>query len=314
VGNYLSSYLGTQRVEVTVRNLSETADLVVAIEVSAHARPPVVLTKDGTFGEGSLQRSMFRAGDVLARTATRATLAGPAEFERWMNAAETRGEQRAYDLMRRIADRPAGYEVILSPPETLTARLSAAALAFAADPSKLLDGDDLLRAATEDERLDLPNSHDLVPELLLQSALRKRATLWWWLAELDPDPEWLAGQLARVPQARDRDVSDSGKALLEVAAVVCPESFTDLRQALASSTKYSHFRGAAETYPDVPATLAALRKRAAKVDGRPARSEVQQAFEAALRSTSRRGPLSSATKLSLARWASEVGLSNAVLE
>jgi hypothetical protein len=106
-----------------------------------------------------------------------------------------------------------------------------------------------------------------------------------------------------VPDARDRDVSDSGRAVLEVAATGCPGLFDQLQQTLQGSTKYKHFRDAGEGYPTRETALNALRGRIARVEG-ASRLEVRDAIRAMVEGDGpRRGSLPLLTALSLRRWA-----------
>lgn len=259
LGGYLSSYVGDQRVELEVNSEIVNGARVVRIRVALCTSPPIVMEADGTCPNGARQETLFRAGTALVRDHTSARPARRADFVRWIAAAEKRGERAAYDLMRLVAERPPGTIVQFAVPESPSARLSNATQAFKLDPRKLLGPDELLALAADTDQLDL--SDEAAHELLIQSALRKRATLWWWVAELRPEPTWLADQLRRVAHATDRDVSDAGRPILELSAVLCPLVFDELRSALAGSEKYAHFREAAASCVDVESTLDRLRLR-----------------------------------------------------
>lgn len=271
VGDYVGRYVGDQRIELSVSTLTEGEAILVEIIVTGHNRPPVVMERPGTFGDRSRQDTLFEAGAVFVRRDTKACPARRADYERWLISAEERGERNAYELMRQVAERPRGTVIEFALPDTPGNRLDQAADRYRADPSKLLDADDLLGFASATDELDLSKPN--VRQLLLQSGLRKRATLWWWVAELAPSREWLAGQLRSAIASTDRDVSDAGKPILEVAALLCPESFDELRSQLASSSRYAHFRQAAEAYPDTDAALSALRRRADRAAGACSREE-----------------------------------------
>lgn len=271
VGDYVGRYIGNQRVVLSVSTHAEGETVLVQIAVSGHDRPPVVMERPGTFGDGSRQETLFEAGAVFVRRDTKACPAQRADFERWLIDAEERGERNAYGLMRQVADRPRGTVIEFALPDTPSNRLDGAAERYMADPSKLLDADDLLSFASVTDELDLGNPD--VRQLLLQSGLRKRATLWWWVAELAPSSDWLADQLRAAIAATDRDVSDAGRPILEVAALRCPDHFEELHDLLAASSRYAHFRQAAEAYPDADSALSSLRTRAARASGACSREE-----------------------------------------
>jgi hypothetical protein len=302
VGDYLGKYIGEQRIGTTVDVHEVGKSWIVEIRVEGHPAPPVVMVSDGTHGSGTQQKTLFRRGDVLTRSSTRARLAGPADIARWLEAAERRGEQRILDMVRLYAERPPGYEMHLDLPDTSVGRLRQAVAAYRDDERRLLDGESLLRLAVDPEVVDLAARDLDVAELVLQSALRKKATLWWWLARIRPEAGWLEAQLRRVLDALDRDVSDSGVALLEVAATACPAIFDDLRRALASSTKYAHFRAAAAKYPTRQVVLEALQGRAAGTEA-VTTSDVLQLLEDTAASGAGRGPVKRLSTAALRLWA-----------
>lgn len=259
VGGYLRSYIRDQviDVEVEVRTIGQAT--VVVIQVAPTAEPPVVMERDGNFDDGNGQESLFKRGDVMVRDFTQACPAAPKDFARWREMARRAGELAAYELMRSFVQRPEGTVAVFAPPDTPAQRLRTAAAQYRAEPRNLLGAHDLVAFAVTTDELDM--SEDLVRELLVQSALRKKATLWWWISEISPEPDWLAGQLRAVTEARDRDVSDAGKPVLELSALACRDAFDDIRLRLASHPRYAHFREAATAYETPEAVDSALARR-----------------------------------------------------
>lgn len=301
IGDYLSKYIGDQRLTLTVQ-VHEGESVVVEIQVEPHPRPPVVMVQDGTYGSATDQKTLFRRGDVLTRSATQARPAGPADLHRWLYEAEQRGERRILEMVKLYAERPPGYEMRIDLPDTPTGRLRQAVAAYREDERQLLDGDTLLRLALDPDVVDLVVDEPDVAELILQSALRKRATLWWWLSRIRPDSAWLEAQLRKVPDASDRDVSDSGVALLEVAATACPAVFEHLCRALAGSATYTHFREAAAKYPTRQVAIEALRERVQATEPVSAH-EVLALLEEAAAAGAGRGPVRRLSAAALRLWA-----------
>ena len=287
LGDYLSSYVGDQRVELDIGPETLNEARVIRIRVAPSASPPIIMEVDGTCPTGARQETLFRAGTALVRDHTSARPARRADFVRWIAAAEKRGERAAYDLMRMVAERPPGTVVQFAVPETPSARLSDATRAYTLDRRKLLGSDELLALAADTDQLDL--SDEASHELLIQSALRKRTTLWWWAAELRPSAGWLADQLRRAARASDRDVSDAGQPILELAAALCPVVFDELRSALAGSEKYSHFREAAAACTDSESTLARLRLRPGAAAADSTREDCVALLRTAATATDNRG-------------------------
>lgn len=302
VGDYLGKYIGDQQIDVAVLVHDQDQPCVIELQVSAHPKPPVVMIQDGTHVSGRQQGTLFRRGDVLTRSLTRARPAGPADIQRWLDLAEKRGEERILEMMRLYAERPPGYEMHLDLPDTSEGRFRQAVAAYLEDERQLLDGEALLRLAADQDVVDLAARDHEAAELVLQSALRKKATLWWWLARIRPEVAWLEAQLRKVLGALDRDVSDSGVALLEVAATACPAVFDELRTALAGSTKYAHFREAAAKYPTRQVALEALQGRVAPIEA-VTRSEVLQLLEETSAAGAGRGPAKRLSTAALRLWA-----------
>jgi hypothetical protein len=170
-----------------------------------------------------------------------------------------------------VVEAPAGSRVriitegeVLDEPRFL---LSRSADVFRQRPEHLLSGDALAYLWLHRSVLDIDPT---ARELLVQSAMRKRATLYLWVAELELRSDEARDYLQRALGMRDRDKSDAARSILLLAVVFLDDDhYESLRQGLASSS-YTHMREAAEALPDPAAARAQLAvERLASVDGRP---------------------------------------------
>ena len=92
---------------------------------------------------------------------------------------------------------------------------------------------------------------DGAAELLFQSALRKRATLFLWLTRLELSPVDIKRHLWTGLAMRDRDKSDAARSMLQVSALFLGAAdYAELRAALADSS-YAHMREAAAEWPSI---------------------------------------------------------------
>ena len=245
----LDSFTSPEHVEVTTRVELCTADrYVVRIGVPQHPEPPVVLARDGNYeSAGRKQTAVFRAGDVLVRNGTKAERAKRADYQRWLRRAADSARALLVDRVALIANLPDDATLqIVTDDDSMdepSALLSRSVRTWRRDPAKLLSTTELALLLLSVESLSLDEESSA---LILHSALRKRSTLWHWLTTIEPDVEDLGRILLEAVHGRDRDKSDAGRSIVEVAAVTLDEpTYQELITELAASS-YAHFRDAAD--------------------------------------------------------------------
>lgn len=267
IGDLLDSFVNPEHVEVRISFNEEgcpTGRTVVEVGVSQHSAPPLVLCKDGN--HPGADSPMFRKGVVLVRHNTKVESAKRSDFLRWRD-----------DLRNRILQQ---FQMVVEAPETAHLRmvahdevrdepqylLSRAVDLFRQRREKLLDGDDLLYLFENRGALDLTT--DDVAELLIQSALRRRATLFFWLALVDPPPEKVREMLDTALGMSDRDKSDMATAVPIVASLYLTEEEYKEIIGLMEGSSYAHIREAATDYATLAAARAAVdERRAGAIDG-----------------------------------------------
>ncbi len=252
VGDLLDRFISPDRIEVGVELVRAAGSLpTVVLDIPAFAEPPLVLSKVGNVRSGKKHDTVFPQNAVYVRRNTKAEPARQADYRAWSRDAARRERESILANLTLVMNAPAETKVQLvddsgphDPPSML---LSQATDIFEHRPEKLLSGADLgylwlNRAALSFER---PGSASLV----IQSALRKRSTLYPWLWLLTPDESLVASILNETLELKDRDKSDAARSILNVAALYLDESgYQELRAKLADSG-YAHMTQAADQWP-----------------------------------------------------------------
>ncbi len=272
----VDSYIAPDHIELEVRQYkADSPDRkVVVVRVAAFPDPPLVFTKSGNAHDSNgKQTTVFHKHSVVRRRGTKAEPATRSDYRHWIKQAEKRAYEtlalRIAEVSRLPLDKP--IKIVVDEEGELLDEASVlfrnALRAYSFDPNRLLPKEDLIRLFLI--RDTLPRG-DKEGDLLIQSALRKKPTLFFWI-------DWAGfssgrlGQLLREAIAKsDRDKSDAGIAILAVAALTQPAAeFGDLRAALAAS-KYKHFQEAAMKYHTPAHTMSKLGQVfRCKFNGRP---------------------------------------------
>ena len=268
IGDLLDRFLNPDHLEIDLRLTSDGCPegrVVVDVIVPKAANPPLVLCRDGNHGNGA--QLVFHKNAVLVRHNTKVETARRSDYLRW------REDQRNRILQQ--------FQMVVAAPESAQLRmvdsgevrdepsyfLSRSVDLFRQRREKLLDGDDLLYLFVNRDALDLTNSDAC--ELLVQSGLRRRATLFFWLALCSCTAAGVADVLTSALSMSDRDKSDmAGVVPLVAALYLTADEYADLIERMEASS-YAHIRQAAVEFSDLRAASRAIdERRAGMVDGR----------------------------------------------
>jgi hypothetical protein len=85
------------------------------------------------------------------------------------------------------------------------------------DPAKLLTGRELLVPLGAPDTVEFD---DAGQRLVVNSTLRRRASLRHWLARFGPDAPWTERVLDEAVHGSDRDKSDAGRSIVQVGALM----------------------------------------------------------------------------------------------
>ncbi|MFV0258632.1 MAG: hypothetical protein ACK5PP_09325 [Acidimicrobiales bacterium] len=253
----LQQVIAPDRLDIAVARRPEPGHRTTWLVVPPAPEPPLIPTVDLPGG--------FPAGTVLVRRNGSTVIASRDDHRRWRADTAATVRRELTERLRLLVDAPTGAriqvveaEAVMDEPSFLLARASDLHQVRA---DKLLSGDDLSHLWRHRRSLDLTSGERR--ELLVLSALRRRMTLWLWLAELEPDQDEVRRLLRRSLTLDDRDKSDAGRSILEVAAVYLGHGdFARLHRALIASG-YAHLRQAAEGWHDVDTTRRAMVDRLA---------------------------------------------------
>lgn len=247
VANLVDSFLGTDHVEVAVHRRHLSAErLVVDLVVEKCPTPPLVICKEGNYQSEKGQRSEFRKGDVLVRRGTRAVRATRSDFLAWTEAACDSARRLLMDRVSFVSTLPPDAELSIAIGEVdlaePAAMLSHACQAWTAEPTRLLGPRELAWLLVGEG--ELGDLGDVAARLLFQSALRKNATLYHWLARIQPTSGWVEQSVHEAMTARDRDRTDAGRAIVAVSALTLDNDAYGRVIAELAASRYKHFREA----------------------------------------------------------------------
>lgn len=253
VGTLVESFIVPDRLELVVTQQTVAHDrVVVTITVPPAAQPPIVLCKVGNHTDrNGKQQCIFREHSVYVRRNTKAEPARREDFRRWIDAAVERAQNRILqNLALAVEAGPTATLRVIDDDEVRDAPnflVSRTTELFKQNNSRLLSGDELAQLWLSRKTLELTPDAE---ELIFHSALRKRATLFLWLADLNLTPERIQTLLQRSLSLSDRDKSDAARSILQVAALYLDDAgYALVRDELAASP-YKHMRDAADEYPN----------------------------------------------------------------
>ena len=228
---------------------------------------PVVMRRQGTWsGAEPNDKPLFLKGDIWVRHGSRNERLSQADSKTFIDDAYKRGIDQvlsAAQIVREAGpDSAVGIQtepsvVIRSPIDLLNLALSKRERNL----PHLLSGKELhwLFILRNTFRVTLPQL-----ELIIESALRRPSTLFWWLRDSRITPELIKGILFSVPSATDRDKSDAARSVVELAAVYLDEEDIDRLMEELAASRYAHFKSAAGEYSDRETIVQNLKSRAQK--------------------------------------------------
>jgi len=264
LGDQLDRYLNPERLEVPVtfsRDGCPPGRLLVELAVQQFSDPPLVISKT----VNAAGKEIIRKGDILVRNNTKVEKAIRADFVRWREEAS----RRIFAGVEMVIQNPASVVRIVEGDEArdpVSYFMSRSVDIFRQRPGKLLDSNDLLYLFTNRASLELISTDSR--RLLLHSALRRRATLYFWLALIEASSKEIAGILREALNMSDRDKSDMSDAVPLVARLYLSTiQYRELIDRM-STSRYAHICKAAEKHPTPADAKATIEKRRnTKIDG-----------------------------------------------
>lgn len=205
VADLVDSFTSPDHVEITVSTTTVPTGQVVDLAVERFADPPLVMCKDGNFEDGARQRFEFRKGDVLVRRGTRAQRATRGDYSLWIRRASDNARRTLLDRVAFVTDLPedAQLQVALGGADLAepTGMLTHAVQAWRQDQRRLLGPTELAWLLAGEASLG--QLDDDAARLLVHSALRKKSTLWHWIARIQPKAERVESVIFEALAGRD---------------------------------------------------------------------------------------------------------------
>lgn len=248
VDNYIAPF--TVRLSHTVEEPLRGKHILI-LQIQA-TETPLVISRDGIWIPPGKKYEEFvlRMGEVWLRHSSKNERATSEDLRSWINAARSAERAAILERVGMLVNLPEGSDLRViastgSPIETPSQLLQTARDRLEWDPDHLLSADELFWIYSQRASLTLSNK-DL--HVLIASSLRKSATLHYWVALADHDPQLVVLQLKAVLVAGDRDKSDAGRNVVELAAFYADEqTLRSILDGLRTSA-YKHFREAAEEW------------------------------------------------------------------
>lgn len=248
LSDLLDPFTSPDHIELTVSTDRTDHGVIVRVVVPEHSEPPLVLARNGNYQQpGGKQKSVFNAGDVLVRRGTKVERAVRADYQSWLRHAAEEARSLLMERVALIANLPddATFQVVTDEDsmDEPTALISRSVRAWKRDAAKLLSATELafLLLSAEVGTFD-----DDGQALILHSALRKRSTLWHWLAVIQPRTELLEQVFLEAVSGQDRDKSDAGRSIVEAASLTLGASGYQALIEKLTNSRYAHLREAAE--------------------------------------------------------------------
>ncbi len=262
----LYKYTGYKFGGFEIREANKNGVRVVAFVIH-EVDTPMVFSKPGTYsaGNGKKQNRAFSRGTVYFRHGAKSEPAVREDLQQWLQRAKQAARDELLKRISVVATLPEGLPIQISgvdgPIDTPAQLLQSAVRRRQQNPKHLLSSEDLLWIFQQRNQLSI-TVEEL--SLLIGSALRRTATLYWWLQLMEREYDDASIALSEVQKAlgvKDRDTSDAGRAIVEVASIYADEdSFERITSSLRKSD-YAHFREAGTKFTSREDARSELLKR-----------------------------------------------------
>ena len=224
---------------------------------------PLVISKSGNHATGGKQQTEFEPGDIWTRHSSKTEKMTYEDVRVVIERARNDEREKLLSRITTLVNLPDDAQIQVvsaaqTPIDTPKRLLEYATTRRASDKNHLLSGNDLTYIF-QNRQLFTIDANEL--PMIIASALRRSATLYWWLILADDDPELIVNELYACLDGADRDRSDAGMSIIELAAIYATdEQIADLIARL-STSRYKHFRDAAGEWVDRQTQLDRIKKR-----------------------------------------------------
>lgn len=241
---------------------------VVTVHIAAAGEYPIVIAEDGNCPGTAPGKTkhVFAKGDIWTRHSSKTERATRDDLRAWIDRARRTERDAILGRINKVIDLPDGAEIQILPPAAVPAldtpqrMLEYETKRRAQKGSHVMPGDDLLHLFIHRADLQDGLTEDTL-SLILASALRRPTTLFWWLPRLENNRELILPELHQCLHSADRDKSDAASSVIELAAIYADDEQLAAVVTELQSSRYKHFREAAQAWNGRGAQLARLSER-----------------------------------------------------
>jgi hypothetical protein len=235
---------------------------LITLEVE-ESEYPMAMSTIGTWSgfDGAQHTPLFLPGDILTRHSTKTEKANSEDLRRWIESAKQSERDKITERLTTYVNLPEGTTLQAISPSGLPIDspmrlIESAQYRRERDPDHLLSGEDLIWIFRQRASLDL---EEIGTDVLIASALRRSATLFWWVAE--SHRQTILDQVMATFDASDRDKSDAAASIIELAALFASDDELDRILELLENSRYAHFIETAQSWQGRDPELQEIRNR-----------------------------------------------------
>lgn len=226
---------------------------------------PIVMSQQGNWKGYNTKEDklLFRQGDIWTRHSTKNERIHYEDLKQWLQEAKKQERDDILEKFKTVVNLPKDAKIQYvttsgQPLDTPKGLLENVLLRRKRDNNSLLDSKELLWLFHQREFSEYSDDE---LALLVGSALRRGATLFWWLIFCDKKTHIIMNEIDATLVASDRDKSDAARNIIELASVYAEDDkLLEIVKQLKSS-RYKHFRNEGNAWKNRESTVKSLSKR-----------------------------------------------------
>ena len=248
IRKYTGYHFGGLKVLKTRKGSKELVALVIdGVET------PIVFSSPGTYPvDNRRQKTAFSQGTIYFRHGAKSEPATREDLHQCLQRARQAAREELLERIKTVATLPEDATIqiitgINEPIDTPDQLLANAVRRRERDSSHLLTAKELLWVFHQREQMRVTKAE---MHLLIGSSLRRTPTLYWWLQLMERkyDEDIALSEAWNVLEARDRDKSDAGRTVVEVASIYANDKLLEKIISALRQSRYSHFQQAADKF------------------------------------------------------------------
>ena len=254
VNDMLSKFISPAQLDVSHEIEKTEGNKLLFTLIVPRSEIPLVMARQGTWKgfDSKKDKPVFAKGDIWTRHGTKTERVTYEDIRECILSHRTDEKESVLDRITTLVNLPDGASIEVidhagAPIDTPKGLLASSVRWRDRDHDHLLSPKDLLWIFQNRFQITF---HEAEIALLVASALRKGATLYYWLAEAEQYDGMLESEIMATFDASDRDKSDAARNIVEISSIYLGSQA--LRKVLRSlrQSKYTHFREEAADWVD----------------------------------------------------------------